>query len=263
MAVVCMIKPTLFTLNGEICSMNDDYRDSHTAKGYGKFYDNDLFKEGTFGYEIWQKEKVILEDIVTRYTNAGRYLDFACGTGRVLSALEDYFDEAIGLDISEDMQNIAKQKIKKATLICGDATKNDQLVSGKFNCISAFRFFLNAQESLRHDALKFITNKLENENAVFIFNIHGNVYSTRWFLVAFDKILGRSKQNQMSLKQVRKMLEVHNLEIIEYHGVGFIYKVYYKFMPKVLWRFFESVFSSLPFLKNFSLYFIFVCKKRD
>jgi len=242
--------------------MSQDYRDSHTSEGYGKSYDEDLFSRGSFGYEMWKKEQIILKDIVTRYTNRGRYMDFACGTGRVLALLEGYFDEAIGLDISADMQSIAKEKVVNAQLVCGDATKNPDIVSGKFDCITSFRFFLNAQTELREKALGYIASELKDENSVFIFNIHGNKYSTRWFLVMFDRIFNISKQNQMSLTEIKNMLDPHGLEIVRYYGIGFIYKVFYKFMPKFLWNTFESIFARLPFLKGFSLYFIFVCKKK-
>ncbi len=239
----------------------EDYRKSHTAKGYGEFYDKNLFTEGEFAYEMWKKERKILEDIVSRYCNGGRYLDFACGTGRVLSLLENKFDESYGLDISKEMLSVAEGKVNKAHLVCGDATNNPDIVPGKFDCITAFRFFLNAQDELRHSVLDFIVKKLNNDDSIFIFNIHGNKYSTRWFLVMFDRLFNISRQNQMSMSDIKKMLEPHGMEIIEYHGVGFIYKVFYKYMPKKLWHFIENLFESLKFLKPFSLYFIFVCKK--
>ncbi len=242
--------------------MADDYREVHKNEGYGVFYDKDLFTEGSFGYEMWQKEKKILEYIVEKHTKGGRYLDFACGTGRILTTLEDKFDEPIGVDISETMLEQAKKKAKKSKFILGDATLNDNVVEGKFDCISSFRFFLNAQDELRHKALKMIHNKLRNDESIFIFNIHGNKYSSRWFLVLFDRIFNISKQNQMSLKEIKNMIEPHGLEIVEYYGVGFIYKVFYKFMPKTLWRILENSLAKTPFMKPFSLYFIFVCRKK-
>jgi len=243
--------------------MQRDYRESHTSEGYGKFYDNELFSEGKFDYEMWVKERAILKELTKKYTNRGRYMDFACGTGRVLSFLEDNFNEALGLDISKDMLSVAQKKITKASLVCGDVTENPALVNGKFDCITSFRFFLNAQDELRHKALDFIGDKLRDDNSVFIFNIHGNKFSTRWFLVIFDKIFNISKQNQMSINEIKAMIKPHGLDIVEYHGAGFLYKIFYKYMPSILWHFFENIFEKISFLKPFSLYFIFVCKKKS
>ena len=67
----------------------------------------------------------------------------------------------------------------------------------------------------------------------------------------------------MSLHDVEKMLECHDLEIVEFHGVGFIYKVFYRFMPRVLWRILENILHSISYLKPFSLFFIFVCKSKS
>ncbi len=240
-----------------------DYRESHSSKEYGKYYDESLFSEGSFAYEMWKKEQAIIKDIIDRYTKRGRYMDFACGTGRILSYLESEFDETFGVDISEEMLSVAKQRVNNSTLICGDATQNHEIVPGKFDCITSFRFFLNAQDELRHDALDFIVHKLKGKDSIFIFNIHGNKYSTRWFLVMFDRLFKISKQNQMSLSEIKRMIEPHGLEIVEYHGIGFIYKVFYQFMPKKLWVFMENIFEKIPFSKKFSLYFIFVCKKRS
>lgn len=238
-----------------------DYKTLHIGKSHGQKYDDALFKEGRFDYEIWQKEKSVLKEIISKHNMKGRLLDIACGTGRIIGYLEDRFQESIGIDISSDMLEQAKVKVKHSKLICGDVTKNHNEVEGKFDCITCFRFFLNAEQGLRDEVFGFITNKLKNQDSILIFNIHGNKFSTRWFLVVFDKIFKRSYQNQMSLKEVKLMLKQHDLEIVEFYGIGFIYKVFFKFMPKFFWCFFEDIFHSLSFLKPFSLYFVFVCKK--
>ena len=87
---------------------------------YGKKYDNELYKMDLFEYEIWQKEKEIIGDVVAKYCRKGRLLDFACGTGRIISFLEDNFTKAVGIDISSDMLKQTRVKVKNARLICGD-----------------------------------------------------------------------------------------------------------------------------------------------
>lgn len=104
-----------------------------------------------------------------------------CGTGRIIGYLENQFQESIGIDISSDMLEQAKVKVKHSMLICGDVTKGHNGLEGKFDCITCFRFFLNAEQSLRDEVFGFITNKLKNQDSILIFNIHGNKFSTRWF----------------------------------------------------------------------------------
>jgi len=241
-----------------------DYRGSHIGKAHGEKYDEQLFSKGSFGNEIWKKEQQILKTIIATYgVERQDLLDFATGTGRIVALLEKEYENATGIDISNNMLIEARKKTAKATFICGDITRNPEIVENTFDCITAFRFFLNAQPSLRSDVLRFLVSKLKNKDSIFIFNIHGNKYSTRWFLVLYDRITGRSRQNQMTMNEIKEMIEPHGLEIVDFYGVGFIYKVFYKFMPKSIWRFFEKAFESISLLKPLSLYFIFVCRRKS
>ena len=67
-----------------------------------------------------------------------RYLDFACGTGRLLSFLENNFAASTGVDISKDMLNIAEKYRKKSELICGDITREHLLDGRKYDIFTAF-----------------------------------------------------------------------------------------------------------------------------
>lgn len=238
-----------------------DYRTSHCGKSFGRKYDERLFKVGGFDSEMWKREQTVLANIISKYTKGGRLLDFACGTGRILRFLENYFEESRGIDLSPDMLERAKLRVKKAELICGDITKNPDIVDGKFDCITSFRFFLNAQNSLRHETLRFLESRLKGPDSVFIFNIHGNKFSTICLMVVKKRLFDRGYQNHMSINEVRRMLKPHSLEIIEYYSVGFIHEVFFRFMPNPIWHFLEDIFGSITSLKPFSLYPIFVCKK--
>ena len=243
---------------------NKDYRKTHIGADHGEKYDEQLFLDGSFGHEIWKTERRLLAEIVSKYgTRRENLLDFATGTGRVVALLENEYQNSYGLDVSPDMLKEARKKTAKSTFVCGDITEDTDIVPDNIDCITAFRFFLNAQPSLRYDVLHHLTSKLRSRDSILVFNIHGNRYSTRWFLVLFDRITGRSRQNQMTMKEIKKMIEPHGLEIVEYYGVGFIYKVFYKFMPKAIWRGLERALASIKLLKPFSLYFIFVCRLKN
>jgi len=53
--------------------------------------------------------------------NKGRVLDIGCGSGNLLAKLDKYFDSAFGIDISENLIHIAKEKYPKLNLVVGDA----------------------------------------------------------------------------------------------------------------------------------------------
>lgn len=68
-------------------------------------------------------------------------LDLGCGTGNFLQNLENYFDNSIGIDLSEPMINIAKQNCKKSQLFIGNILdfhfgKNFDLITCNFDMIN-------------------------------------------------------------------------------------------------------------------------------
>ena len=146
--------------------------------GPGSFsdaYDEKLFSPGTYDSRVWQEEQKLLDRLVEAWVpTRGRYLDFACGTGRIVAHLELRFEVSVGLDISELMLAAARQKVRKASLVYGDATRTANLIGGTFDCITAWRFFLNAQSELRDEAMAFLAGKLATPQSTLMFNIHGN-----------------------------------------------------------------------------------------
>ena len=68
-----------------------DYRTTHVAESRAKDYDAQLFAPGSFDAAIWEREQRLLDRIVQEHVPRRQsYLDFACGTGRVLSHLAVY-----------------------------------------------------------------------------------------------------------------------------------------------------------------------------
>ena len=77
------------------------------------------------------------------------HLDFACGTGRILEYFAGRVDSSTGVDVSDSMMEVAGRWPPKAELIEADLTQNDVLGDRRFNLITAFRFFPNAEPELR------------------------------------------------------------------------------------------------------------------
>lgn len=240
----------------------EDYRSSHAGPGsFSDAYDEKLFSPGTYDSRVWEEEKVLLDRIVDAWVPVReRYLDFACGTGRILAHLEQRFDSSVGLDISESMLTEARRKVRKATLIAGDATRSPDLVPGAFDCITAWRFFLNAQPELRDEAMHVLAGKLRTPESTLMFNVHGNRASTRWVMVTLDRLRGRHN-NAMSVGDVRRLVRKHGLTIVDWQGIMCLDKSFYNLLPKGVWKVFEGALRGLGFPKKWKVYLVFVCRK--
>ena len=122
----------------------------------------DCFKNNVGAYErttgskhiklIWQLEKDVLVRFFSQIACGGKnVLDFACGSGRWTQFLENKFRETVGIDVSEKMIEAARDKCHKTDFVTADITAEDgaaKLRGRKFDVITAFRFFKNAQEEL-------------------------------------------------------------------------------------------------------------------
>lgn len=229
-------------------------------ESWAKDYDAKLFSPGSFDAVLWEREQRLLDHILQRHVACREsFLDFACGTGRVLAHLEGDFQTAMGLDVSGTMLSVAKQRVRAATLVEGDATRDPTVLGGRrFDFITAFRFFLNAQPSLRDEAMEVLASALRNEQSRLLFNVHGNRYSTR-ALVAAKARFTREQFASMSVRESIDLAARHGLEIVEWYGIGSYDKALLRMMPMAAWSWAERV-AALP--KRFSVYLYFVCRSR-
>ena len=199
-----------------------DYRTTHIgSESWAKDYDAKLFSPGSFDAAIWEREQRLIDQIVQKHVaRRESCLDFACGTGRVLAHVEPCFRTAVGLDISGTMLATARSRVKSATLVQGDATINPAVLhDSRFDFITAFRFFLNAQPSLRDDAMAFLAFALRDGDSRLLFNAHGNRYSTRALLAAKAKATGE-QFSSMSIRECFDLADRHGLEVVEWYGIG-------------------------------------------
>ncbi|ENY68886.1 Hypothetical protein, putative methyltransferase type 12 [Metamycoplasma auris 15026] len=122
---------------------------------------------------LWESEKLILNDLITKNNKIEDILDIGCGTGRTTFALEKLFPNAkiIAIDISKElMKNLKDTKnitfLMQNILTFKEDTKFDLIFfsfNGLTNIIS------------KRDLDKFfkkINNLLRDKNSHFIFTIH-------------------------------------------------------------------------------------------
>lgn len=55
--------------------------------------------------------------------DTSRVLEFGCGTGPLLTRIEDEYEEVLGIDVSESMLNVAREKVTKADVLKADFTE--------------------------------------------------------------------------------------------------------------------------------------------
>ena len=155
----------------------ESYRVSHLNKGTDY---HETFSSLPYRAMIWRLEQRLLLKLVRRYFLAEppRYLDFACGTGRILGYLSPYCSSAVGVDVSPSMLDVARRTGTRAEIIETDITRGDELGEREFDLITAFRFFPNAEWQLRKDALGTLAKHLSGEG-ILVFNNHKNDRSLR------------------------------------------------------------------------------------
>jgi hypothetical protein len=161
------------------------------------------------------------------------------------------------------MLAIARKKLKRTEIIEADITAENVLKPRKFNLITAFRFFLNAEPELRSGTLRALVELLD-KNGCFVFNNHQNSGSP-WTKLLYMRHRRKNPEgifNVMSIQEMEELVQGAGLEIVEIYPVGFFHP------PKVpvsylLNRAIDNVGSRFKFLNRFSESPIAVCRRRE
>jgi ubiquinone/menaquinone biosynthesis C-methylase UbiE len=201
------------------------YRESHRYKEKGAEYEA-YYQNKAWQRFLWSREQEILIKILEKYF-AGKdihLLDFACGTGRITEFLEGRVNTSTGVDVSGSMLAVARKKLKKTEIIEADITTENIIKPRKFNLITAFRFFLNAEPELRSAAIKAIAELLDDDGYL-VFNNHQNSDSpwVRLRNAHYQKKNPEGIYNVMSIEQMKNLIEEAGLEIIEIYPAGFFH----------------------------------------
>lgn len=256
-----LTKKFLLSLVGEKNeSVEMDYRSSHTRSGKGKSY-HAAFSKNLYRQMVWQMEQEIIDGICREHYGQRKihHLDFACGTGRVLHHLESRVETSVGVDLSPTMLEVAKKNNKRSEIIEADLTERDVLGDRKFNLITAFRFFPNAQQELRTKALAILVRHL-SEDGLFIFNNHKNTGSVR------NKIaiaLGRGYEIGMSHDYIQRFVGSAELEIVSFFPLSIFPSSEGKvLLPISVLRRLDKTLGNLKLLRQRGDNIIYVCRKK-
>ena len=191
-----------------------DYRTSHLARGAD--YD-DALAAAPFDAYMARIERELLLQIVPGLFPGGvpRYLDFACGTGRVTETIAPLSDVSVGVDVSASMLARAKEKCPRARFVRHDVTRSPLQLEA-FDLVSSFRFLGNAQPELRTAALRAIHGLLAPEGYLIV-NNHRNPSSLHNVLL---RLRGQTDGSDLTLRALDGLMSDIGFEVVRAYGIG-------------------------------------------
>lgn len=203
---------------------SSEYRKRFSCSENANYYDN-IYARESYDSFIWPLQLPyvirVMENVRREVGGEINYLDFACGTGRIISAVEDKADHAMGLDVSAEMIAIARKKTKRAKFIMGNLVDRPNLLDKQFEVITAFRFFLNVEKPIRYVVLQRLAALLQGKEGRLIFNIHGNSRSIRHWSVLGRKLFG-TIENELSFRETVHLIDSAGLVLESWHGFGLL-----------------------------------------
>lgn len=250
--------------------MSESYRQRFVKTEDAANYDAVVYAPGTASDLLWRLETEVLEQIVGDFRRSRGhidYLDFACGTGRVISFLADKVDTAVGIDISQAMLDSAREKVGGATLICKDITSPEDEIEGRYDIITAFRFLLNAEPSLRQAALRGLVLRLKSQDSLLLVNTHGNPFSYKAALLPYHwlRAVLRSRKlgGYMMPLTARTELTKAGLVIEQVIGMGFVGEKLFRVLPWSFCMRVERLLTGNRAMRPFALNHLYVCRKGE
>jgi len=239
--------------------MQSSYRQSHLAKGSD--YDSDLNLGNFDSYMVIHESRILKDVVKSLFPNkVGRYLDFACGTGRILSSIEKLAKTSIGFDVSESMVSEAKEKCTNSTFYITDVTKSAP-PEDQFDLVTAFRFFGNAEQELRSSVLRTLSDVTQT-GGYLIINNHRNPWSIHELLL---RLKGESNNLDLSYANLRELLDTHGFDIEKKIGIGlWVYRYGLRDTTTKSGSFLRHLepLSRIGFLAPFCPDYLVVAKKR-
>lgn len=198
-----------------------DYRSSHVDPQCPAQFESHYIHG--HGYLYWNHfERPYLEKLFPRLgrENPGRYLDFACGTGRIMELAWPHFTETVGIDVSESMLAEARLRIPSARLIQVDVMTEPPDV-GTFQVISLFRFILSAEDHLREGVLRWLRTVIAPDG-VLVVNNHLNRSSITGLRHRLRNVVRGRPGGPPTERYMETLLRRCGFEIVEAYGFGVI-----------------------------------------
>ncbi|MEX2204937.1 MAG: methyltransferase domain-containing protein [Myxococcota bacterium] len=238
------------------------YSDSHTTPGKGRQYDA-YYGSDPWARYLWSREQEVLAQALDAFLGGRevRALDFACGTGRICGFLESRVASQSGVDVSEAMLAEARAKLTRTTLVTANLLESSPFEEASFDLITAFRFFVNAEPSLRKSVMRALA-KLLRPDGVLIFNDHQNIDSPYWRAArAYADWRGFARFSSLSIAECQVLVGEVGLEIVRVYPVGLL-RVPKLELPAFVQRAADRLLGLVPFAARWTTSPILVARRR-
>ena len=232
--------------------------------GNAAYYDGVMYRPGSYDAHIWSIQRPMVEGIARRMGRSGRLraLDFACGTGRILEAVEPFAAYSCGMDTSREMLDAAAQRCTRSDLVLGDVLANNGAFVEPFDLITAFRFFLNTEAEMRLPVMSTLSGLLSGGESRLVFNVHGHRPSALVFTSMYRRMRGWPPVTSMSTRQIRALVADAGLEIVEWRGYGLLPPRLFNSRFGAVARRLDTMLSAMPGMAWISRDVVVVAKRR-
>lgn len=253
--------------------MNSTYNKRFTGASDVEHYEKSEYAPESYSSWIWELQRPYVRREIEALRQERlrlRLLDFACGTGRVLSFVENLADESIGIDISAEMLRLAATKCRKSSLLEGNLAENPALVEGPFDVVTMFRFILNAGPEISSTILRILHPFLLAGRGRFIGNVHGNSLSLRKFALAAHRAGQTSRSEpagepppmleQMSPRQINDLFRQAGYRVKSVYGFGLFPRICYRGAGSAVFKACDRMMAGNTWAKWVSTDLLFVCE---
>lgn len=239
------------------------YAQMHFVSGVAEQYER-VYGQETYDTLIWKSElpfvRRVLEEVRARRGRL-KYLDFACGTGRIIGSVEDLATESVGLDISPLMLAKATAHVR-SELRSGDLLADPTVVDDDYDVITAFRFYLNTEPDVRLPIMRELASRLQDGDARLVFNIHGNRRSILSLTTLYRRLRGWPPLTLMSPPEVRRLVAAAGLEIVRTRRFGLLPRRLYRTRFRGLAAALDRAGDRMAVLNAFGQDAVYVCARQ-
>ncbi len=245
-----------------IGNSTSEYAILHQSDDIPEFYDHSMYGPGTYDAFIWRvQQKFILDAVRPLLTKASRYLDFACGTGRIMKEIAPYVGETTGLDTSQTMINQARSTLPTANFECTDLLSDGRAQQARYDLITAFRFFLNTEPEIRAPVLMTLAAMLADADARLVFNIHGHGRSALGLSEAYRRLRRWPPVHLMSKREALQLISDAGLEVEACRGFGLTIARLYRSRLRGIAQTLDAAGAKAGWTGFFAQDLVFVCRQ--
>lgn len=234
--------------------MQESYRGHFASATSAEAYEAIEYADGSYSQLLWSLEQPYLKKLIAelaRVRSPVDALDFATGTGRIASFLEQQGLEPDAVEVSPAMAELAARRLKRTRIITGDITSAEAGTGRRYDLITCFRFFLNAEPALRRAAMIKLAAHLKDESSCLVFNNHGNLWSSKLLAYPVHRLKRPQKArptsgNVMTHREIKMLLNDAGLRIVRRHALGFLGGKAKRILGARLLASLESICARLP-----------------